>query len=631
MTPISLRRLFGVLAHVDAGKTTVSERLLFFSGRIHRMGEVHHGNTSLDHTAEERKHGITITAAATTTSWRGHTLSLIDTPGHIDFAIEVERSLRVLDGAIVVLDASRGVEPQTESVWRQAERHAVPRLVFINKLDAPGASVEQCLSDLRTRLHARPVLLQRATEDALIDLVEALDPGVVEAVAEHDAELLSAWIQNLPISVDALRAALRRACLSRLVVPVLCGAALRNRGIEPLLDAVVHYLPSPQDRALPHELKADAAAPACGFVFKTELDKHMGTLAWTRVFQGTVRKGDPLVLRPEAKTERVAHVLALHGGQLAPLDEVGPGGIAALVGLKSAHTGNTLCAQGLDVQLEGVTAADPVVELAISARTSEDQARLTEALRKACFEDPSLRVRVDAETAQTVVCGVGELHLIIWLEKLERREGLTVKTGAPRVALRDTVGGEATVTVRHVRQSGGPGQFAVVTLRVRPLPRGAGFAFVDETTGGAVPVPLVAAVEAGVKAAMSRGVRDGVPFVDCEVVLLDGQVHAKDSSAVAFEIAGSLAFQEAVAQAGVVRLQPMAKAVVHAPESSVGAVLGELSSRRASVAGVDVSGTQATVRASLPLAKTFGLVTALRSRSEGRAEASFTVAGYDVV
>jgi elongation factor G len=631
MTPITLRRLFGVLAHVDAGKTTVSERLLFFSGRIHRMGEVHHGTTSLDHTAEERKHGITITAAATTTTWRGHTLSLIDTPGHIDFAIEVERSLRVLDGAIVVLDASRGVEPQTESVWRQAERHAVPRLVFINKLDAPGASVEQCLSDLRTRLHARPVLLQRVTDEALIDLVEAVDASVVEAVAEHDAELLSAWTHNLPISADALRAALRRACLSRAVVPVLCGAALRNRGIEPLLDAVVHYLPSPQDRALPHELKADVAAPACGFVFKTELDKHMGPLAWTRIFQGTVKKGDTLVVRPEGKSERVAHVLGLHGGQLEPLDEVGPGGIAALVGLKSAHTGNTLCAQRLDVQLEGVSAADPVVELAVSARTSEDQARLAEALRKACFEDPSLRVRVDAETGQTVVCGVGELHLSIWLEKLERREGLTVKTGAPQVALRDTVGGEATVTVRHVRQSGGPGQFAVVTLRVRPVLRGAGFVFVDETKGGVVPAPLVSAVEAGVKAAMSRGVREGVPFVDCEVALLDGQVHAKDSSAVAFEIAGSLAFQEAVAQAGVVRLQPMAKAVVHTPEASVGAVLGELSSRRASVAGVEVTGTQATVRASLPLAKTFGLVTALRSRSEGRAEASFSVAGYEAV
>jgi elongation factor G len=309
---------------------------------------------------------------------------------------------------------------------------------------------------------------------------------------------------------------------------------------------------------------------------------------------------------------------------------LGPGGIAALVGLKSAHTGNTLCARGLELQLEGVSAAEAVVELAVSARSAEEQSKLGEALRKACFEDPSLRVRVDAETGQTVMCGVGELHLSIWLEKLERREGITVKTGAPSVAYRDTVRGEATVELRHVRQSGGPGQFAVITLRVRPLSRGSGFSFVDETIGGAVPAPFVAAVESGVKAAMSRGVREGVPLVDVEAVLLDGQTHARDSSTVAFEIAGSLALQDAAVKAGLLRLEPMANAVVHTPEPSLGDVLGELASRRGSVSGVAVEGTQATVRATLPLAKTFGLVTALRSRSEGRADASFSVAGYDV-
>ncbi|MFZ5441596.1 MAG: elongation factor G, partial [Myxococcota bacterium] len=568
MTTISKTRLFGVLAHVDAGKTTVSERLLFMSGRIHRTGEVHHGDTTLDHTDEERKHGITITAAATTTSWREHVLSLIDTPGHIDFAIEVERSLRVLDGAIVVLDASKGVEPQTESVWRQAERHGVPRVVFLNKLDAPGASVARCLEELRERLGARPVLLQEVRDDALIDLVgqrelrfapsgeqtvtalSAPPPeALVEQVAEFDAELLEVWARGGRSSSAELRAAIRRACLSRAIVPVVCGAALRNRGIQPLLDAVVDYLPSPGERPLPSGLIAEASAPACAFVFKTEVDVHVGTLAWARVFQGTVRPGDALIARPDGRQERVARVLGLHGGRFEPLEQVGPGGIAALVGLRSARTGSTLCAPGLEQVLEGISGGEPVVELALTTRNVEEQAKLTEALRKACFEDPSLKVRLDAETGQTVVCGVGELHLSIWLEKLERREKVQVKTSAPRVALRDTVAQSATVTVRHVRQSGGPGQFAVVTVRVRPLPRGQGFAFVDETSGGSVPTPFVEAVEAGARAAMSRGVREGVPLVDVEVALLDGETHVRDSSAVAFEIAGSLALQEAAGRA----------------------------------------------------------------------------------
>ena len=643
-------RLFGVLAHVDAGKTTVSERLLLMTGRIHRAGEVHHGNTTLDHTAEERKHGITITAAATTTSWKGHRLSLIDTPGHIDFAIEVERSLRVLDGAVVVLDASRGVEPQTESVWRQADRHGVPRVVFVNKLDAPGASVEGCLAGLRARLGATPVLLQAVREDALVDLValrelrfspsgELLESAgasatpererLIEAIAEHDGTLLAQWVSGAVVTPEALRAAVRRTCLSRSVVPVLCGSALKNRGIQPLLDAVVDYLPSPSERSLPLGLVASPSAPACAFVFKTEVDAHVGALAWARVFQGTVRPGDVLATWPGGRGERVARVLGLHGGRSEPLEALGPGGIAALVGLKSARTGSTLCALGLQLVLEGLSTADPVVELALTARSVEEQGRLTEALRKACFEDPSLKARVDSETGQTVVCGVGELHLSIWLEKLERREGIEVKAGAPSVALRDTFAGEATVTLRHVRQSGGPGQFAVVTVTARPSPRGRGLVFVDETRGGAVPAAFVKAVEAGVRAAMGRGVREGVPLVDVEVALLAGETHVKDSSAVAFEIAGSLALQEAAERAGLVRLEPVAEVVVTAPEASVGAVLGEFGARRAAVKAVEIdSAARAVVRASMPLARTFGFVTSLRSQTEGRGVAALSVAGY---
>lgn len=657
MTTIGRTRLFGVLAHVDAGKTTVSERMLYFSGRIHRMGEVHHGSTTLDHTQEEKAHGITISAAATTTTWRPrngelHHLSLIDTPGHIDFAIEVERSLRVLDGAVVVLDASRGVEPQTESVWRQADRHGVPRVVFINKLDAPGASVDACLRELEQRLGVRPLLLQAVRDDgSLVDLVEEralrfsgdgtmeeslahepeLRQRLVEAVAEHDAGLLETWAAKHDVAADELHAAIRRVTIARTFVPVLCGAALRNRGVQPLLDAVARYLPSPLERKLPAALTASAEAPLCAFVFKTELDQHVGALAWARVFQGTLGPGDRVEVGASRRTERVARVLGLHGASFEPLEKLGPGGIAAIVGLKSARTGDTLCGPGLEVELEAISAADPVVELALTARNAEEQSRLTDALKKACFEDPSLRVRVDSESGQTVMCGVGELHLAIWLEKLARRERLVVKTGAPQVALRDTLQRAATVTYRHVRQSGGPGQFAVVTLAVSPLARGEGFRFVDETRGGTIPAAFVPAIEAGARSALERGVRDGVPIIDVEVRLLDGQVHVRDSSALAFELAASHAVHEAVAGAGLVRLEPVAALQVTAPEVSLGAVLSELSSRRAAVQGVSVELGLATVRASMPLARSFGFVTALRSRTEGRGAASMSIAGYQPV
>ncbi len=631
---LSTTRLFGVLAHVDAGKTTVSERLLYFSGRIHRMGEVHHGTATLDHTEEEQKHGITISAAATSLRWTAggvaHQFSLIDTPGHIDFAIEVERSLRVLDGAVVVLDASHGVEPQTESVWRQADRHGVPRVVFLNKLDAPGASVEACLAELSERLGAVPVLLQRVEGETTVDLVTSLDDSaraaLVERVADHDATLLAEWLVTPVVSAEQLRAALRRATLSRAVVPVLCGAALRNRGIEALLDAIAFYLPSPADKQPSNGLVADPARPACAFVFKTEVDAQAGTLSWVRVFQGTLRPGDTVVVG--GVTQRIARLVRLHAGTHESVDALGPGGIGAVVGLKRARTGETLNAPGQQVELAPIEAAEPVVELALEARSAEEQAKLTQALRRATLEDPSLRVRVDAESGQTVLCGVGELHLSIWLEKLARRDQLKVKTGAPMVALRDTFAGEAQVTTRHVRQSGGPGQFAVVTLAVRPAERGAGFRFVDQTRGGVIPAGFVPAVEAGARGALERGLREGVPVVDVEVTLLDGQVHVRDSSAAAFEVAGSLAVQQAGAQVGLVRLEPMARVEVAVPEASLGGVLGELATRSASVESVS-AGAAALVKARIPLARTFGLVTALRSRSGGRASVSLQVAGYE--
>ncbi|MBL8920192.1 MAG: elongation factor G [Myxococcaceae bacterium] len=657
LTTLKRTRLFGVLAHVDAGKTTVSERMLFLSGRIHRIGEVHHGDTTLDHDVEERKHGITISAAASSFRWQPlglpeHQLTLIDTPGHVDFAIEVERSLRVLDGAVVVLDAGRGVEPQTESVWRQADRHGVPRVVFVNKLDAPGASVERCLGDLRERLGARPVFLQWVREDGtLIDVIEqqALSFGadgavtrtpaeegqrrevLVQTLAELDPEVGEAWSRDEEVPSAVLHEAVRRLTVSLQVVPVLCGAALRNKGVPAVLDAVVRYLPSPLDRSLPSGLSAREDAPSCGFVFKTDVDPHVGSLAWVRVFQGVIRPGATLVVRPSRRRERVARVLGLHGGQFEPMAELGPGGIAALVGLKSARTGDTVTAEALDVVLESLATTEPVVELALTVKSGEDRSKLAEALRRACIEDPSLRVRVDAETGQTVLCGVGELHLAIWLEKLARRDSLVIRASAPAVSNRDTALGEASVTVRHVRQNSGPGQFAVVTVKVAPSPAGAGVSFVDGVQGGAIPAEFIPAVERGARAALSRGVREGVPVVDVEVTLLDGLTHPVDSSAMAFEVAGSLAVQQAVERAGLRRLEPVAKAQVTVPESFLGAALGELSARRGVVLGVTTAGPIAVIDAKVPVAKTFGFVTALRSRTEGRGSVSLAHAGFEPV
>lgn len=656
-TTLQRTRLFGVLAHVDAGKTTVSERMLFLSGRIHRIGEVHHGNTTLDHGAEEKKHGITISAAASSFRWQPHGLAehhltLIDTPGHVDFAIEVERALRVLDGAVVVLDASRGVEPQTESVWRQASAHGVPRVVFVNKLDAPGASVERCLHDLRERLGARPLFLQCVREDGtLVDVIEqqALRFGadgtvtrslvdeaerrelLVQELAEFDSDVMNAWARDEAVESSVLHAAIRRLTCAGQLVPVLCGAALKNRGVPPVLDAVVRYLPSPEDRVLSHGLVAKEGEAPVGFVFKTDVDAHVGSLAWVRVFQGTIRPSDTLVVRPSSRRERVSRVLGLHGGHFEPMKELGPGGIAALVGLKSAKTGDTVTSESLEVVFERLSTVEPVVELALTAKSTDDQSKLGEALRRACLEDPSLRVRIDDETGQTVLCGVGELHLSIWLEKLARRDGLEVKASAPAVSYRDTIGGEARVTYRHVRQNSGPGQFAVVTVKVAPAPPGTGVSFIDDVAGGVISAEFIPAVERGARAALQRGVREGVPLVDVEVTLLDGLMHQVDSSAMAFEVAGSFAVQQAVERAGLRRLEPVAKAQVTVPEVQLGAALGEVSARRGVVQGVRTQGPVSVIDAVMPIARTFGFVTSLRSRTEGRGSVSLTHAGFEPV
>ncbi len=656
LTLIDRTRLFGVLAHVDAGKTTISERMLFASGRIHRVGEVHHGDTTLDHDAEERKHGITISAAASSFTWQPkglepHRLTLIDTPGHVDFAIEVERALRVLDGAIVVLDASRGVEPQTESVWRQAERHRVPRVVFVNKLDAPGASFEQCLVELRERLGANAVALQHVSADGrLIDLVDQLElrfdergrmttvPAeeperrelLVQIVAELDGEVMQRWAADEEVPSSMLHAALRRLTCSGRLVPVVAGAALRNRGVPPVLDAVVRYLPSPRERSR-DGLVADEGAAAVGFVFKTDVDPHVGSLSWTRVLQGTIRPGDAIVVRPSGRRERISRVLGLHGGQFEPLEALGPGGIAALVGLKSAKTGDTVSAESMNVVLEQLQTSEPVVQFAIEAKTNEERTKLGEALRRACLEDPSLRVRVDAETGQTVLCGVGELHLSIWLEKLARRDGLTIRASTPAVSYRDTITGEATVTYRHVRQNSGPGQFAVVTMRVAPNPSGTGFTFVDAVRGGTVAAEFVPAVERGARESLARGVREGVPTIDVQVTLLDGLQHEVDSNAMAFEVAASLAVQQACERAGLSRLEPVAVVHVSVPESHLGAALGEVSTRRGVVKGVTTTLGQSVIEARLPVARSFGFVTSLRSRTEGRGSVSMTLDGFEPV
>jgi elongation factor G len=663
---LSAVRNLGILAHVDAGKTTVTERILYATGTTHKRGEVHDGTTVTDFDPQERDRGITIFSAAVSCSWDGHRVNLIDTPGHVDFADEVERALRVLDGAVAVFDAVAGVEPQSESVWRQADRHGVPRIAFVNKLDRAGADLDAAVASIRARLHPAPLVVQLpiGAEDAFAGVVDLLsmraltwDDGgetavegpvppelreealrrrrlLEEAVAERHPAALEEFCERETLSARTLGTALRDLTRTGDGVVVLCGSAYRNRGIEPLLDAVVAYLPSPVDvpavRGTHHgaeeQRPADAAAPFAALAFKVNATPT-GRLTYLRVYSGTVEKGDTVWDATAGRTERIGRILRVQADRHAPLERATAGDIVAVVGLKSARAGSTLCAPGAPLVLEPPGAADPVVSVAVEPRRSTDTERLASALARLVEEDPSLTVRTDPETGQTVLSGMGELHLEVAVEKIRRTLGLEVNVGRPRVTYRETVArGVSGLVFRHVKQDGGAGQFAHVVLDVEPLDDG--FDFRSTVVGGRVPQEYVRAVEAGCRDALAEGPLGGHAVTGLRVTLTDGATHVKDSSEMAFRTAGRLALREALRNCVMALLEPVVEVTVTVPEDAVGGVLGDLAARRGRVTDSAVRGGAAVVTATVPLAELFGYATRLRSRTQGRGTFTARPTGY---
>ncbi|OLE29120.1 MAG: translation elongation factor G [Catenulispora sp. 13_1_20CM_3_70_7] len=659
---LSLVRNLGILAHVDAGKTTVTERVLFLTGAVHKRGEVHDGTTVTDYDPQERARGITIFAAAVSCSWAGRRLNLIDTPGHVDFSAEVERSLRVLDGAVAVFDAVAGVEPQSESVWRLADRYGVPRIAFVNKMDRTGADLDAAVASIRARLHPVPAVVQLPIGSeggfaGVVDLVgmralvwedgamseagipaELLDEAVrrrrvlEEAVAERHAEALAEFVERSQLSAETLTAALRELTASGEVVVVLCGAAYRNRGIEPLLDAVVAYLPSPLDRPPVAEQRgADPDRPLAALVFKVQAT-GTGRLTYVRLYSGTLRKGDSVLDVTAGRTERVGRILRVQADRHTEVGQAVAGDIVALVGLKGAGTGATLSAPGAPVLLEAPASTEPVVSVAVEAARNADTGRLAAALARAAEEDPSLTVRTDPETGQTLLSGLGELHLEVAVEKIRREKEIAVTVGRPQVAYREAVArGVSGFVYRHVKQDGGAGQFAHIVLDVHPLTGdlgATGFVFESAVVGGRVPREYIRAVEAGCRDALAAGPLRGHPVTGLRVVLTDGATHVKDSSEMAFRTAGRLGLREALRAATLALLEPVVELTVTAPEDSAGAVLGDLAARRGRVTDSTARGATVVVTATVPLAEVFGYATRLRSRTQGRGTFTTRVAGY---
>ncbi|MFJ5260336.1 elongation factor G [Streptomyces sp. NPDC088387] len=661
---LAVVRNLGILAHVDAGKTTVTERILFATGTTHKRGEVHDGTTVTDFDPQERDRGITIFAAAVSCAWAGHRINLIDTPGHVDFADEVERSLRVLDGAVAVFDAVAGVEPQSESVWRQADRHGVPRIAFVNKLDRAGADLDTAVESIRERLHPAPLVVQLpigAEDDfrGVVDLprMRALvwTDGTLEEVpvpdglrgeAERRRRLLDEAVAELhPVALEefvthgalaerTLTAALRDLTRTGEGVVVLCGSAYRNRGVEPLLDAVVAYLPSPLDvppvrgtlDGTDQERPADPAAPLAALAFKVSATPT-GRMTYVRLYSGAIEKGDAVWDAVARRTERIGRILRVQADRHEPLDRAVAGDIVAVVGLKSARAGSTLCAPGAPLVLEPPTVAEPVVSVAVEARRSTDTDRLAAALARLVEEDPSLVVRTDPETGQTLLSGMGELHLEVAVEQVRRAQGIDVGVGRPRVAYRETVlRGVTGLVYRHVKQDGGAGQFAQVVLDVAPLD--SGFEFRSAVVGGRVPQEYVRAVEAGCRDALAEGPLGGHPVTGLRVTLTDGATHVKDSSEQAFRTAARFALREALRGSAMALLEPVVEVTVTVPEDAVGGVLGDLAARRGRVSGSDTRGSATVLTATVPLAELFGYATRLRSRTHGRGTFTTRPTGY---
>jgi elongation factor G len=672
--PINQIRNIGIIAHIDAGKTTVTERILYYTGRTYKIGAVDEGTAVMDWMDQERERGITITAAATTCYWLDHRVNIIDTPGHVDFTAEVERSLRVLDGGIVVLDAVAGVQPQSETVWRQANKYRVPRICFVNKMDRVGANFERTVSMIGKVLGAKaaPIQLPLGEEksfegvidlvrnkalvfasDAQADVMEIDIPPeyvekareqretLIERLAEEDDQMMGAYLEGREPGTDEVKAALRRACLSNRLVPVLCGSALYNKGVQPLLDAVVDLLPSPLDvppvEGIDPESGAKLTRPASleapfsALAFKVVSDPFVGRLVYLRVYSGVARSGSRVFNSTRSHKERLGRLLRMHANRREDVEEAHAGGIVAAVGLKNTLTGDTICDASAPIILEAIRFPMPVVSVAIEARTKADQDRIGEALTKLTEEDPTFETHFDEETGQTIISGMGELHLEVLLERLKREFRVEAKTGKPQVAYRETVSERARVEGRFIRQFGGRGQYGHVVIELEPAERGAGFLFVNKVKSGAVPREYIPAVEAGVREALQRGVLANYQVVDVKVTLLDGSFHEVDSSEIAFKMAGAIALKDAVRQAKPVLLEPIMKLEVFTPEQFLGDILGDIDARRARIEGIESQGDVRVVHAFVPLGETFGYTTIIRSLSQGKATHSMEFDHYEEV
>jgi elongation factor G len=673
--PIEDYRNFGIMAHIDAGKTTTTERILYYSGKSHKIGEVHDGAATMDWMEQEQERGITITSAATTTAWNGKRLNIIDTPGHVDFTIEVERSLRVLDGAVCVLDGNQGVEPQTETVWRQADKYRVPRIVFVNKMDKIGADFYRCVDDIKTKVGGRPICAQlpigsEADFKGIIDLVRMKavvweDEGLgakyhdeeipadlkdkaieyrqilIEAAVELDDDAMTAYLDGTEPTEEVLNGLIRKAVRAITFIPVFCGSAFKNKGVQPLLDAVVLYLPSPVDREAIKGIDVDSGTeivrlpgdnePFSMLAFKIMDDPFVGTITFARVYSGHIESGTTVLNSTKDKKERIGRMLLMHANNREDIKEAYSGDIVALAGLKDTRTGDTLCDLNKAVILERMEFPEPVIEIAIEPKSKADQEKLGLALQKLAAEDPSFRVSTDQESGQTILKGMGELHLDIKVDILKRTYKVDANIGAPQVAYREKLTKRVEIDETHKKQTGGTGQFAKVKIIFEPSPPGTGSSFESAIVGGAVPKEYIPGVEKGINSVMGSGILAGFPVVDVKATLIDGAFHDVDSSVLAFEICARAAFRRALKEGGSVLLEPIMKVEVTTPEDYTGSVMGDLLSRRGQVQGQDMRGNAVIINAMVPLANMFGYVNQLRSFSQGRANYSMQFDHYEQV
>ena len=672
--PLERTRNIGIMAHIDAGKTTTTERILFYTGRVHKIGEVHDGAATMDWMVQEQERGITITSAATTCMWRDHRINIIDTPGHVDFTVEVERSLRVLDGAVAVFCSVGGVEPQSETVWRQADKYRVPRIAYVNKMDRTGADFFNVVNMMKERLGANPVPIQlpigaedsfvgvvdlvkekaiiyvddlgtkseeTAIPEDMVELVAEYREKLLEAVAEHDEELMMKYLEGEEISVDELVKAIRKATIAVQITPVLAGSSFKNKGVQPLLDAIVDYLPSPvdipdvkgQDPETGEEISRKPADDEkfSALAFKIMTNPYVGKLTFFRVYSGTMKSGSYVFNSTKGKKERIGRILQMHANHHEEINEVFAGDIAAAVGLKFTTTGDTLCDEKAPIALESMEFPEPVIDIAIEPKSKADQDKLAMALQKLAEEDPTFRMHTDHETGQTIISGMGELHLDIIVDRLVREFKVEANVGRPQVAYKETIKKAVKAEGKFIRQSGGRGQYGHCWIEIEPLERGAGYEFVNKIVGGVIPKEYIPAVDAGIREAMETGVLAGYPMLDIRVTLFDGSYHEVDSSEMAFKVAGSMAFKEGAKKADPVLLEPIMKVEVIVPEEYMGDVMGDINSRRGRIESMDQRGNSRVITAYVPLAEMFGYATDLRSRTQGRGQYTMQFARYEEV